>query len=47
LDLGTKNVEALSVDTIRALAMDAVQKTNSRHPGTPAFEDTHPAEGHF
>jgi transketolase len=35
LDLGTKNVEALSVDTIRALAMDAVQKANSGHPGTP------------
>ncbi len=35
MDLGTKNVEALSVDTIRALAMDAVQKANSGHPGTP------------
>jgi transketolase len=35
LDLGTKNVEALSVDTIRTLAMDAVQKANSGHPGTP------------
>jgi transketolase len=35
LDLGTKNVEALSVNTIRALAMDAVQKANSGHPGTP------------
>ena len=35
MDLGTKNVEALSVNTIRALAMDAVQKANSGHPGTP------------
>jgi transketolase len=35
LDLGTKSVEALSIDTIRALAMDAVQKANSGHPGTP------------
>jgi transketolase len=35
LDLRTRNVEALSVDTIRALAMDAVQKANSGHPGTP------------
>ena len=35
MDLGTKNVEALSVDTLRALAMDAVQKANSGHPGTP------------
>ena len=35
MDLGTKNVQAISVDTIRALAMDAVQKANSGHPGTP------------
>ena len=35
MDLGTKNVEAISVDTIRTLAMDAVQKANSGHPGTP------------
>ena len=35
LDLGTKKVETLSVDTIRALAIDAVQKANSGHPGTP------------
>jgi len=35
LDLRTRNIEALSVDTIRALAMDAVQKANSGHPGTP------------
>ena len=35
LDLQTKNVAELSIDTIRALAMDAVQKANSGHPGTP------------
>jgi transketolase len=35
LDIKTKNIEALSIDTIRALAMDAVQKANSGHPGTP------------
>ena len=30
-----KSAARLSVDTIRALAMDAVQKANSGHPGTP------------
>ena len=30
-----KGPEALAVDTIRTLAMDAVQKANSGHPGTP------------
>jgi transketolase len=35
LDLGTKNVTGLSIDTIRALSMDAVQKAHSGHPGTP------------
>src|SRR5215210_5415534 len=35
LDLKIRKVEALSVDTIRALSMDAVQKANSGHPGTP------------
>jgi transketolase len=35
LDIGTRSVQALSIDTIRALAMDAVQKANSGHPGTP------------
>ena len=30
-----KNLEELSVNTIRALAMDAVQKANSGHPGLP------------
>src|SRR5436190_22192055 len=28
-------VEKLAVDTIRTLAMDAVQAANSGHPGTP------------
>ncbi len=35
VDLKTKNVEQLSVNTIRALAMDAVEKAASGHPGTP------------
>src|SRR5918999_3049060 len=35
LDLKTREIEALSVDAIRALSMDAVQKANSGHPGTP------------
>ena len=30
-----KNLEELSVNTIRALAMDAIQKANSGHPGLP------------
>src|SRR3954447_17524475 len=29
------SMEKLSVDTIRTLSMDAVQKANSGHPGTP------------
>jgi transketolase len=29
------NVELLTINTIRTLAMDAVQKANSGHPGTP------------
>lgn len=29
------SLERLSIDTIRTLAMDAVQKANSGHPGTP------------
>ena len=28
-------IETLSIDTIRCLAMDAVQKANIGHPGTP------------
>src|SRR5436305_2100380 len=30
-----KNLELLTINTIRTLAMDAVQKANSGHPGTP------------
>jgi transketolase len=30
-----EQLEALSINTIRTLAMDAVQKANSGHPGTP------------
>ena len=29
------SIERLSIDTIRTLAIDAVQKANSGHPGTP------------
>ncbi len=35
MDLKSKNIEAVSVNTIRALAMDAVEKAASGHPGTP------------
>jgi len=31
----TMSIEQKSIDTIRCLAMDAVQKANSGHPGTP------------
>ncbi len=31
----TQSLEQLCIDTIRTLAMDAVQKANSGHPGTP------------
>ncbi len=31
----TTGIEKLSIDTIRTLAMDAVQAANSGHPGTP------------
>jgi transketolase len=33
--LGTMSIEQRCVTTIRTLAMDAVQKANSGHPGTP------------
>jgi transketolase len=33
--LTTTDFDALSVNTIRGLSMDAVQKANSGHPGTP------------
>ncbi|MEY2532272.1 MAG: transketolase, partial [bacterium] len=29
------DIDELCVNTIRTLAMDAVQKANSGHPGTP------------
>ena len=29
------SVEQLAINTIRTLAMDAVQQANSGHPGTP------------
>ncbi|MEJ7872308.1 MAG: transketolase, partial [Rubrobacteraceae bacterium] len=35
MDLKARTAEQLSVNTIRGLAMDAVQKANSGHPGTP------------
>src|SRR4051812_42732899 len=31
---GDADITALSIDTIRALSMDAVQKANAGHPGT-------------
>ena len=34
-DLEKFSVEELTINTIRTLAMDAVQKANSGHPGTP------------
>ena len=33
--LTEKEIEQLSINTIRTLAMDAVQHANSGHPGTP------------
>jgi transketolase len=35
VDLKYKTIEAVSINTIRALAMDAVEKASSGHPGTP------------
>jgi transketolase len=35
LTLPAKNIDKLCIDTVRCLAMDAVQKANSGHPGTP------------
>ncbi|MGA7460406.1 MAG: transketolase [Candidatus Korobacteraceae bacterium] len=34
-DSSTQQLELLCINTIRTLAMDAVQKANSGHPGTP------------
>ncbi|MBO6939154.1 MAG: transketolase [Deltaproteobacteria bacterium] len=33
--MSEKNLDALAIDTIRGLSMDAVQAANSGHPGTP------------
>ncbi len=33
--MGTKDIDQLSINTIRTLCIDAVQKANSGHPGTP------------
>ena len=35
MDLRTRNAAELSINTIRALSMDAVQRARSGHPGTP------------
>jgi len=35
LTFAATNIDKLCIDTIRCLAMDAVQKANSGHPGTP------------
>ncbi len=35
MSTATKSIEQLSINTIRTLAMDAVQQANSGHPGTP------------
>ncbi len=34
-DTATEKLDTLCMDTIRTLSMDAVQKANSGHPGTP------------
>ena len=31
----TTDLDLLSINTIRGLCMDAIQKANSGHPGTP------------
>ncbi|HYJ25046.1 MAG TPA: transketolase, partial [Acidimicrobiia bacterium] len=33
--MANNGIEKLAVDTVKALAMDAVQKANSGHPGMP------------
>ena len=33
--MANEGIETKAVNVIRALAMDAVQKANSGHPGTP------------
>jgi transketolase len=34
-ELASHDIDSLAIDTIRTLAMDAVQKANSGHPGAP------------
>ncbi len=34
-DAMKQDADLLAIDTIRTLSMDAVQKANSGHPGTP------------
>jgi transketolase len=33
--VSSDSLDALSVNTIRTLCLDAIQKANSGHPGTP------------
>ncbi len=35
MDVATESIQQLGIDTVRILAIDAVQKANSGHPGTP------------
>ncbi|MBA2443689.1 MAG: transketolase, partial [Rubrobacter sp.] len=35
MELGSKTINAASINTVRALSMDAVQRASSGHPGTP------------
>ncbi|TMG25637.1 MAG: transketolase [Chloroflexi bacterium] len=35
MTIATKSLDQLSIDTIRTLSIDAVQRANSGHPGTP------------
>lgn len=35
-----KNIEELSVNTIRVLSAEAIQKAKSGHPGLPAWRST-------
>ena len=35
MSVSSDTIEQLAINTIRTLSMDAVQKANSGHPGTP------------
>ena len=35
------DMDQLAIDTIRTLAIDAIQKANSGHPGTPIDADAY------